>query len=76
MAQVFEGLIPRPEEFVAVLFCDVKNVVGLVSAETLGESEFKRIEPELRGAVIALNVDVRRLEPVCHVEEEAKTAFA
>ncbi len=37
MAQVSEGLIPRPKEFVAVLFCDVKNIVGFVAAEALDE---------------------------------------
>ena len=58
-----------------MLFCDVKNIVGFVAAKALDESIFKRVEPELRGAVVALNVDVRRLEPVGHVKEEAETAF-
>ena len=59
-----------------MLFCDVKNIVGFVAAKALDESEFERVEPELRGAVVALNVDVRRLESVGHVKEEAETAFA
>jgi len=59
-----------------VLFCDLKNIVGFVAAKALDESEFERVEPELRGAVVALDMDVRRLEPVGHIEEEAKTAFA
>ena len=59
-----------------MLFCDVKNIVGFVAAKALDESEFEWVEPELRGAVVALNVDVRRLESVGHVKEEAETAFA
>lgn len=59
-----------------MLFCDLKNIVGFVAAKALDESEFERVEPELRGAVVALDMDVRRLEPVGHIEEEAKTAFA
>ena len=59
-----------------MLFCDVKNIVGFVAAEPLDESEFERVEPEFGGAIVALNVDVRRLEPVGHVKEEAETAFA
>ena len=59
-----------------MLFCDVKNIVGFVAAKALDESEFEGVEPELRGAVVALNVDVRRLEPVGHVKKEAETAFA
>ena len=59
-----------------MLFCDVKNIVGFVAAKALDEGEFEGVEPELRGAVVALNVDVRRLEPVGHVKEEAETAFA
>ena len=59
-----------------MLFCDVKNIVGFVAAKALDESEFERVEPELGRAIVALNVDVRRLEPVGHVKEEAETAFA
>ena len=59
-----------------MLFCDVKNIVGFVAAEPLDEGEFERVEPEFGGAIVALNVDVRRLEPVGHVKEEAETAFA
>ena len=59
-----------------MLFCDVKDVVGFVAAKPLDESKFERIKPELGGAVFALNVDVRRLEPVGHVKEESETAFA
>ena len=59
-----------------MLFCDVKDVVGFVAAEALHESEFEWIEPEFGSAVVALNMDVRRLEPVGHVEEESETAFA
>ena len=59
-----------------MLFCNVKNIVGFMAAKALDESEFEGVEPELRGAVIALNVDVRRLESVSHVKEEAETAFA
>ncbi len=59
-----------------MLFCDVKDVVGFVTAKPLDEGEFERVEPELGGAVVALDVDVRRLEPVGHVEEESETAFA
>ena len=59
-----------------MLFCDVKNIVGFVAAKALDESEFEGIEPELRGAVVALNMDVRGLEPVGHVKEKAETAFA
>ena len=59
-----------------MLFCDVKDVVGFVAAEALHESEFEWIEPEFGCAVVALNMDVRGLEPVGHVEEESETAFA
>ena len=59
-----------------MLFCDVKDVVGFVAAKALHESEFEWIEPEFGCAVVALNMDVRRLEPVGHVEEESETAFA
>ena len=59
-----------------MLFCDVKYIVGFVAAKALDESEFEWVEPELRGAVVALNVDVRRLEPIGHVKKEAETAFA
>ena len=59
-----------------MLFCNLKDIVGFVAAKALDESEFEGIEPELRGAVVALNMDVRRLKPVGHVEEEAETAFA
>ena len=76
IAQISEGLIPRPNEFVAVLFGQVKNVVGFVTAKPLDKSEFEGIEPEFGGTVVALHVDVRRLESVSQVKEEAKTAFA
>ena len=59
-----------------MLFCDVKYIVGFVAAKALDESDFEWVEPELRGAVVALNVDVRRLEPIGHVKKEAETAFA
>lgn len=59
-----------------MLFCEVKDVVGLVAAEALNESKFEGIEPELRGTIVALDVDVWRLESVRHVKEEAKAAFA
>ena len=59
-----------------MLFCDVKNIVGFVAAKALDKSEFERVEPELRSTVVALNMDVRRLESVGHVKEEAETAFA
>ena len=35
MAQFSKGLIPRPKEFVAVLFCYVKNIVGFVATKAL-----------------------------------------
>ena len=59
-----------------MLFCNVKNIVGLVAAKPLDKCEFEWVEPELGSAILALNVDVRRLKPVGHVEEEAETAFA
>ena len=59
-----------------MLFCDVKNLVGFMAAKALDESEFEGIEPELRRAVLALYMDVRRFEPVGHVEEEAETALS
>ena len=59
-----------------MLFCDVKNIVGFVAAEALHESEFEWIEPEFGGTVVALHMNVRRLEPVGHVEKESETAFA
>lgn len=59
-----------------MLFCDAKNIVGFVAAKALDESEFEGIEPELRGTVVALNMDVWRLKSVGHVEEEAEAAFA
>ena len=76
MVQVSKGLIPRPKEFVAVLFCDVKNIVGLVAAKPLDKCEFEWVESELGSAILALNVDVRRLKLVGHVKEETETAFA
>jgi hypothetical protein len=76
MVQVSESFIPRPKELVAVLFCEVKDVVGLVAVEPLDEGEFEGIEPELRGTVVALDVNVRWLESVRHVKEEAKAALA
>ena len=76
MAQVSESLIPRVQEFVAVLFCDVKNIVGFLAAKPFGESKFERIEPEFGGAIFALNVDVRWLEPVGHVKEETEPPLA
>jgi hypothetical protein len=54
----------------------VKNLIGVVAAKSLEESEFEWIEPEFGSAVIALNVDMRRLIPVGHVKEETETAFA
>jgi len=54
----------------------VTDVVGFMAAEALHESEFEWIEPEFGCAVVALNMDVRGLEPVGHVEEESETAFA
>ena len=59
-----------------MLFCYMKNIVGFVAAKALDESEFEGIEPELRGAVLPLIMDVRRLEPVGQIEKEAETAFA
>lgn len=59
-----------------MLFCEVQDIVGFVAAKALDESEFERIKPELRCTVVALNMDMGRLEPVGHVEEEAETAFA
>ncbi|MFM2082112.1 MAG: hypothetical protein RL380_803 [Verrucomicrobiota bacterium] len=76
MIQVSKGFIPRPDEFVTMQFRQLQNIVGFVAAKTFDEGELQRIEPELRGAIIARHMDVRRLEPVGHVEEETKTTFA
>lgn len=59
-----------------MLFSDVKNVVRFVPVKTLDERKFERVQPQLRGAVIALHMDARRLKAIRHVEEESKTALA
>ena len=71
MAQVSKGLIPRPKEFVAVLFGDVRDFIGFVTVKPLNEGKFEWVEPEFGSAIVALNVDVRRLKPVGHVKEES-----
>jgi len=57
-------------------FGDAEDVIAFVAAEALDESEFQWIEPELGCGVVARDVDMRRLQPVGHVEEEAVAAFA
>jgi hypothetical protein len=76
MAWVSEGLKPRPKEFAVVLFGNQENIIGLMAAKALDEREFERVEPEFRCAIVTLNMDMRRLEPVGHVEEEPEAAFA
>lgn len=58
-----------------MLFSDVQDVIRVMSAKPFEEGEFQRIKPELGRAILALNVDVRRLEPVGHVEEEPESLF-
>src|SRR5947209_123837 len=56
--------------------CDAQDVVALVTAKALDKSKLQRVEPELGRAVVALDVDVWRLESVGHVKEEAIAALA
>ena len=57
-------------------FREAQDVAGFMAAESLHKSELEGIEPELRRAVVALHMDMRRLKPVGHLKEEAVAAFA
>ena len=55
---------------------DAQNFVYLMTAKALEKRKLQRVEPKLGGAVVALDVDVRWLESVGHVEEEAISVLA
>lgn len=59
-----------------MLFGDMQDVIRFMPAKPFDEGEFQRIEPQLGRAILALDVDVGRLEPVGHVEEEPESLFA
>lgn len=54
-----------------MLFGDVRDFIGFVTVKPLNEGKFEWVEPEFGSAIVALNVDVRRLKPVGHVKEES-----
>lgn len=57
-------------------FCDAQDVIAFVTAKALDECKFQRVEPKFTRAIVVLDMNVRRLEPVGHVKEEAITTFA
>jgi hypothetical protein len=75
MVQVSKCAIPRLKEFVQMDFGDLENLIALVTAKPLDKSEFQWIKPEFGGAIISLNMNVRRLKTVGHVEKEAISAL-
>ena len=68
--------MPRLDEFVQMRFGEAEDVVALVAAKAFDEGKLQRVEPELCGVIIALDVNVRRLETVGHVEKEAVASLA
>ena len=50
---------------------DSKHFVALMAPQPFNEDELKRLQPQLRRAIVPLNMHVRRLEPVSHVEVAA-----
>jgi hypothetical protein len=76
MIQVGEVIIPRLQEIVQMRFGDAKDLVALVAAKTLHESELHRVEPDFSGIVITRNMYVRGLKTIRHIKEESKPMLA
>jgi hypothetical protein len=74
--QSSEVLIPRSQEFIQMRFGDAQNLVAFVRAKTARLGEFQRIEPKLRRAIIALDVNMRRLVTICLEEEKPVAVLA
>src|SRR5438093_400288 len=57
-------LIPSLQEMPLVFFDQMTDLVDLLPAEAMAALKFNWVEPELRLAVVALDVDMRRLATV------------
>jgi hypothetical protein len=65
-------LIPGLQELPLVFLDQMKDLGDLLPAEAVAAVEFDRVEPELRLAVVPLNVNVGRLTAIARVEEESE----
>src|SRR6266851_2349764 len=69
-------LIPCLQEVPLVSLHQIADSVDLLPTEPMAAFDLDRVEPELRLAVVALNVNVRRLVAVAGVEEKPKRSAA